>query len=196
MDGYTDEQLVRKYLDSHDERVLEELVRRTMPLVYSISRRYTGNGDTAADITQETFVKVWKHLKRFDDARNFRAWISTIAKRTALDWLKQKQATTFSALDAEASEGRFADTIADDARSFLDDIIAAQDGARVKSVLAQMAPAYATVIGLYTEQGLTFRQISERLHEPLNTVKSRYRRGIERLRELLSDSAPKPRRSS
>ena len=59
---FTDEQLVARYLKK-DEKALEELVKGYIPLIFSFVKRYTGNQDSASDITQEVFVKVWKNIK-------------------------------------------------------------------------------------------------------------------------------------
>lgn len=88
---HSDGELIGTYLRNHDESALTELVRRHMSSVFRYARRYTGNADIAADITQETFVKAWKHLKRFDCSRDFQAWLFTIAQRTAIDWLRTKR---------------------------------------------------------------------------------------------------------
>ena len=95
MDSFTDEQLTAKYLKK-DEKALEELVKRYLPLIFGFVKKYTGNQDNASDITQEVFVKVWKNIKSFDQTKSFRTWIFTIAKRTAFDHLKKRKTVSFS----------------------------------------------------------------------------------------------------
>ncbi|OGN01713.1 MAG: hypothetical protein A3I26_01675 [Candidatus Yanofskybacteria bacterium RIFCSPLOWO2_02_FULL_43_10] len=56
-----DEELVRQYKTTKDERVLEVLIKRYLQQIYGFARNYTGNEDNASDITQEVFVKVWKN---------------------------------------------------------------------------------------------------------------------------------------
>ncbi|MCX6813734.1 MAG: sigma-70 family RNA polymerase sigma factor [Candidatus Azambacteria bacterium] len=106
MKNFTDEQLVKNYFKG-DEKSLEELIRRYLPLIYNFSRRYAGDPDNAADITQEVFVKVWKNLKKFNTSKNFRVWLFTIAKNTALDWLKKKNALPFSLLKEYQKDEEF-----------------------------------------------------------------------------------------
>src|SRR3989338_5537868 len=106
MKNFTDEQLVKSYLKG-DEKALEELVRRYLPVIYNFSRKYTGDPDNASDIAQEVFVKVWKNLKKFDTSKNFKAWLFTVAKHTALDWLKKKNALPFSLLKEADEDGDF-----------------------------------------------------------------------------------------
>lgn len=180
MSTFTDEQLVRKYL-KRDEEALEELVKRYLPLIFSFVKRYTGNQDNASDITQEVFVKVWKNINSFDQSKFFRTWIFTIAKRTAIDELRKQKAIPFSVLQKEG----FEDFIVDESPSILDQIFLQQQSKELALALNKLPTNYNSVIKLYTNDGLNFREIASKLKEPLNTVKSRYRRGLALLKELL-----------
>ncbi len=182
MNSFTDEQLVGQYLEGKHEQALEELVRRYMPLIFGFTKRYTGNQSVAADITQEVFVKVWKNLTKFDRAKSFRTWIFTIAQRTAIDELKKKQALPFSALGGEED---FSESLIDTAPSVVDQIFAQQQYRELATAVAQLPKNYRSVVELYTQGELNFREISARLHEPLNTIKSRYRRAIALLKKLV-----------
>jgi len=190
MNSFTDEQLVRKYLKNKDELVLEELVRRYLSIIFGFVKRYTGNLDNASDITQEVFVKVWKNLKSFDSRKSmsrgrqsssFRTWIFTIAKRTAIDELRKQKALPFSTLQKSG----FEDFIIDESPSVLDQIFSLQQSQNLAVAIAKLPTNYRSVIRLYNHDGLNFREIASRLEEPLNTVKSRYRRGLALLRKLI-----------
>lgn len=179
---FTDEQLVGQYLKNKDDLALEELIRWYLPLIFGFVKRYTGNQDNASDITQETFVKVWKNIKSFDQSKNFRTWIFTIAKRTAIDELKKKKALPLSVID---KEGSILESLADESPSILARLSLEDDSQELVFAMAKLPPNYSSVIRLYHYQELNFREISETLKKPLNTVKSRYRRGISLLRQLL-----------
>lgn len=180
MNNLTDKQLVGKYLRK-DDQALEELVKRYLPLIFGFVKRYTGNQDNASDITQEVFVKVWKNLKGFDQSKSFRTWIFTIAKRTAIDELRRQKAIPFSALQEEG----FEDLIVDDSPSILDQIFAQQQSKELAVALNKLPANYNSVIKLYANDSLNFREIATKLKEPLNTVKSRYRRGLVLLKKIL-----------
>ncbi len=105
-----DRQLIYDYLKKGDEKSLEILIQRYLKPVYGFAYRYVGNVQEAEDIAQEVFVKVWKNLKKpalslskgFDPKKgNFKAWIFTIAKNTAFDFLKKKKSLQFSDLQKE-----------------------------------------------------------------------------------------------
>jgi len=176
MKKFTDEQLVKNYLKGN-EKSLEELVRRYLPLIYNFSRRYSGDSDNASDITQEVFVKVWKNLKKFDNSKNFRVWLFAIAKNTALDWLKKKDALPLSLIENTADSKQI---------SMVDVIYKKSLLSNLQLAIEKLPPKYSSIINLYHIKGLNFREIADFLKEPINTVKSRYRRGLISLRKKLS----------
>jgi RNA polymerase sigma factor (sigma-70 family) len=181
MNSLADEQLVNQYLVNKDEQFLEELVKRYLPLIFGFVKRYTGNEDNASDITQEVFVKVWKNIKSFDQIKSFKTWIFTIAKRTAIDELRKQKAIPFSVLQEEG----FENSIADESPSILDQIFSQQQSKELVLALAKLPVNYNSVINLRADDDLSFREIAVKLEEPLNTIKSRYRRGLALLKELL-----------
>jgi len=182
MASFTDEQLVGRYLNEQNERALEDLVRRYLPLIFSFVKKYTGNEGDASDIAQEVFVKVWKNIKSFDQNKSFRTWIFTIAKRTAIDELRKKNALPFSLL---REEGDFIESLGDESPSVLDQIFSQQQSQELAGAVAKLPTNYRSVIKLYSNDGLNFREIASKIKEPLNTVKSRYRRGLALLKKLL-----------
>lgn len=177
MKNLTDEQLVKNYLKG-DEKALEDIVRQYLPLIYNFSRRYSGDPDNASDISQEVFVKVWKNLKKFDASKNFKAWLFSIAKNTALDWFKKKR---------DLSLSDFADSIIDAKQlPITDEIYKKSLLNNVQLAIEKLPQKYGSIINLYHTKGLNFREIADFLKEPINTVKSRYRRGLISLKKKLS----------
>jgi len=178
----TDSELAGKYLKDSNEKVLEELIGRYLPLIFGYVKKYTGNPDNASDITQEVFVKVWQNLKRYDQAKSFRTWIFTIAKRTAIDWLKKKNALPFSMFE---KEGFNISELARDDSSVWDILLNGEASKEFSFALNHLPAGYGKIINLHVNHGFNFREISEFLKEPLNTIKSRYRRGILLLKEKI-----------
>jgi RNA polymerase sigma-70 factor (ECF subfamily) len=192
MNRPSDEQLVWLYIKRKDEHALEDLIKRYLPLIYAFARNYTGNRDNAADITQETFVKVWKNIKRFDKSKSFRTWIFTIAKHTAIDWLRKKNALPFSAIQDETKDDNFENSLADDSPLIIEQLMFQETSKKLSFALARLPGDYNAVVNLRINDDLNFREIAERLKKPLNTVKSHYRRGISLLKKiLLTDSHKK-----
>lgn len=187
MPEVTDEQLVAEYL-AGDEKALEILIARYLRPIYSFVYRYAGNGADAEDIAQEVFVKLWRHIKKFDQQKKFKTWLFSIAKNSALDFIKKKKTLTFSdfAWRDEAGKGNLLlDTLADEA--LLPPAILEQDEMKqtISLAVAKLAAKYRLIISLHYHSQLTFQEIADSLGEPIDTVKSRHRRALIHLRKLL-----------
>src|SRR3989344_5288766 len=90
-----DRELIADYFEG-DEKALEELFGRYFRQIYAFLYRYAGNAQDAEDIAQETFLKAWRNLKKFDVNKSFKTWLFAIGKNTAIDFLKKKRALVFS----------------------------------------------------------------------------------------------------
>lgn len=181
----TDTQLILESLAGKDAS-FAELVARHMGGVYKFAYRYVRDGADAEDIAQETFVRAWKHLSRFDTSKNLRTWLFTIAKNAALDMLKKKKPLAFSKITEVESE----------LESFLAPYVSSGELPEVTidqkflrgdldEALAKLPPAYRAVLALRYNEHLKFREIAATLGEPIDTVKSKHRRGLALLRNVL-----------
>ena len=182
----TDEQLVSEYNDTGDVGFLETLIERYSVPVYNFIYRYTGFDSHANDLAQDTFVKMWRNIKKFDSSKRFKTWIFQIAKNTALDWLKKKHPKTFSELEIITdSDEEYAFDVAD--TTPLPDELATKKELEkeVERALMKISPEFRAVISLHLFSELTFQEISDMTGEPLNTIKSRYRRGLSAIKEHL-----------
>ncbi len=196
MADYSDEQLVSRYLKG-EQKALEILIAKYLKPVYSFVFRYVGSAVEAEDIVQDVFSRVWKNIKKFNPKRSrffnrqerqeksFKSWLFSIAKNASLDFLKRKKTIPFSDFgDSEEGNG-IEDSLVDSA-PLASDIFEREDLADIlESALERLSPIYREVIILHHESGLTFQEIADVSNESLNTVKSRYRRGLINLRELL-----------
>lgn len=182
--NFSDEQLIAKYL-SGDEKSFEILIKRYLKPIYSFVYRYVGNVQDAEDITQDIFVKVWRHLKRFNRKKSFKTWIFSIAKNSAVDFIKKKKVLPFSEFDTDNGKNIITDTLADPSPSPYE-IIEHRDVARMlTSAVSKLSLKYRLILFLHYNNHLTFKEIAESLGEPLNTVKSRCRRAIFLLKKIL-----------
>ncbi len=196
MKEYSDTELVTKYLKG-DGASLEFLIKRYLKPIYSFVYKYVGNAQDVEDITQEVFVKMWRNLKRpilglssgFNpDKGSFKTWIFQIAKNTAIDFLKKKKAIPFSAFENEGGENMLAETLVDLAPLPQELLEKAGMAQMLNSVMEKLSPKYRVVFSLRYNDHLTFREIAESLGGSLNTVKSRHRRALILLKNLLSES--------
>jgi len=179
----TDEQLIERYLQG-DEPALEALISRYLKPIYGFVHRCLAGSPEAADIAQETFIKAWRSLRRFDQTKKFKPWLYRIARNASLDHLKKNKIIPFAALEDDHGM-QPGETIPDD-RPLPDEIFEDSLSAQaVGSALGELAHEQRAVLVLRAESGLTFEEMSETLNEPLNTVKSRYRRALQALKKKL-----------
>lgn len=185
--GANDKELISQYLKG-DEKSLEILIKQYLKPIYSFVYRFVGNGSDAEDITQEVFVRMWRNIKKFDQSRSFKTWIFSIAKNASIDFLRKKKILPFSAFENERGDNVIIDTLVD--KSPLPNAIFERLDitSLLNSAIEKLSLKYSTVIFLYYNNHLTFREIAEALNESLNTIKSRHRRAIIILKKLLGES--------
>ena len=172
----SDEQLVGDYLKG-DEKSLEILIKRYLGPIYGFVFRFVGNREDAEEIAQEVFVKVWRNLKKFNQSKSFKTWIFSIAKNTAVDFLRKRRIQFFSETEIE--------TVADPMPLPQELLEKAEAAKLLESALNKLELKYRMVLYLYYNDHFNFREIAEILGEPLNTIKSRHRRALIILKKLL-----------
>lgn len=181
----TDEQLISDYLEGN-ENALAILIDRYLGDAYTFAVRLTANTQAAEDITQESFTKAWKNMRKFVPGNSFRGWLFSIVRNTAIDLLRKKKDVPFSAFETTAEgENVLLATLADTG-PLPDELLArAEDARYLEMLLGQINPEYREVLTLRHTSNMTFDEIGKVLHRPLHTVKSQYRRGLVALRRLL-----------
>lgn len=181
MQNRSDIELIAAYFKGDNES-LEILIKRYLKPIYGFAYRYVGNKQDAEDITQKIFIKVWRHLKKFNRNKSFKTWIFAVAKNTAIDFLKKKKTAPFS------EENKFIETLTDPA-PLPQELLEKADLAQMLSLAAEkLSPQYRKVLSLRYNDYFNFREIAESLGEPLNTVKSWHRRAMIALRNLMQET--------
>ena len=167
-----------------NQEAFARLYEQTSSLLYTLVLRIVRNPGDAADLLQEVYLEAWRKASNYDPARGApMAWLVTLARSRAIDWVR-----------ALASRGRdvtasLDDTPASDLVSrdmdALDISAANERHALVQASLKALPPVQQQVIELAFYQGLTHVEISERLHVPLGTIKTRIRLAMDKLRDGL-----------
>lgn len=189
--NYTDEELVRESL-SGDQSAYEHLMQRSLKPVFNFVYLYTRSTEETEDIVQDTFFKAWKHLRSFKSGKKWKSWILTIARNTALDFLKKRRLTPFSTLD-EPDEGlTFSETVEDTELRAPELFERAEHAQLLAIALEKLRPEFQTVIMLHYHQELTFEDIALIMGSSMNTVKSWHRRALHALKDSLHMHRNKP----
>ena len=182
----SDEKLIAEYLEG-DESPLEILVERYAGYVFNFIHKYVRDINSAQDLTQEVFIKVWKNIRKFDPDRNFKVWIFQIARNTVFDFLRKRKEINFSQFEKEDEIYDIADS--DPLPSEIFDRKNIRE--KVQEATQALSEKYQEVITLYYQNQLNFREIAEVTGEPIDTIKSRHRRAIALLKRSLSKNEPK-----
>jgi RNA polymerase sigma factor (sigma-70 family) len=161
----------------------EQVVRDHSARVYRLAYRLSGNQQDAEDLTQETFVRVFRSLADFSPG-TFEGWLHRITTNLFLDMVRRRQRIRFDALPedterlpgaAPSPEQVYADTHLDP---------------QVQAALDALSPEFRVAVVLCDIEGLTYEEIAATLGIKLGTVRSRIHRGRVQLRETLAHLAP------
>jgi RNA polymerase sigma-70 factor (ECF subfamily) len=172
---------------SGDGDAAARLYDRHARALYSLILRIVGDEGDAEDVMQEVFAQAWRQASRYDPSRGVvAAWLLMMARTRAIDRLRARQARP--SVDGLGDE-RLADVPAG-LRDAAADMIDAEQASRVRHALQGLPLLQRLAIELAYYEGLTQREIAERLEEPLGTVKTRMRTGLLKLREALTEGQP------
>lgn len=178
-----------------DEAALEPLYDRYGKLIYSLAMRVVRDTAAAEEVVQEVFVRLWRSAASFDPARgHVHAWLMRITHNLALNEVRRRQSRPVAAAsdDWESSSATLVDQ--DAARDPTHMATLNERAALVRAALMELPSAQRQAIALAFFGGLSQAEVAAATGDPLGTVKSRIRVGMQRLRESLIarglDSSP------
>jgi len=182
MENKDDIELISKYLLG-EEDAFKDIIQKYYKLIFRFLFNYLGGSFESADLTQEVFLKVWKNIKKYDKKYSFKTWIFTIARNTAIDFLRKKRELVFSDFENEDGTVIFEDVISDD-ELLPDEIFFNEENTKkLKKELEKLPLKYKEVILLKYQEEMNFEEISVVLKRPVETVKSQHRRALILLRK-------------
>jgi RNA polymerase sigma-70 factor (ECF subfamily) len=168
------------------EEAFRELVERFERPVFSLVLRIVRRPELAEELAQESFVKAWRALDRFDPGRRFSSWLFKIAHNAALDALRRRGEPELS-LDAPMGESEEprplpADPAAEDPLARATSRAA---GRALGAALAGLRAEYREILTLRFGEGLSYEEIAEVTGAPLGTVKVHLHRARRELAERM-----------
>jgi RNA polymerase sigma-70 factor (ECF subfamily) len=179
----SDPELVRLCL-AGNEKAYRELIERYKRQVFSLAMRMVRSREDAEDLTQETFVRMFKALDRYEPDRPFPAWLFTIAARLSIDQLRRRRLKTTPLFRSEPGESEeHVVELADPGLGPAELAEHAEEERNAETLIGSLPEHYRIVVVMRHQQGLSYDEISEALRIPLGTVKAR----IHRARALLKD---------
>lgn len=169
-----------------DRAAFEELVQLYKDKIYHLAYRMLGNKQEAEDAVQETFLRVFLNLARYDEAQKFSTWIFRIGTNLCIDRLRKKRPNY--SLDAELPEGEGGDwysMLASEDPSPEDQLVLSETQSQIRQAIDVMPDKYKSVVVLRYLQDMSLQEIGDVLDMPVTTVKTRVHRGREFLRKQL-----------
>jgi RNA polymerase sigma-70 factor (ECF subfamily) len=175
-----------------DPTAMEQLILKYQNRIYNVILKICANPDDAAELTQDTFVKIIENIGRFERRSSFYTWAFRIGVNLTLNYCQRNAKHGFSSLDADDREHSQQGTA--QLKKFLSDnsspdpAMVAQNkelGEIVVETLMKLDDAQRTVVVLRDIEGMNYAEIANVLGVELGTVKSRLSRARSNLRQLL-----------
>ncbi|MFN6550258.1 RNA polymerase sigma factor SigE [Mycolicibacterium septicum] len=167
----------------------DELVRQHADRVYRLAYRLSGNQHDAEDLTQETFIRVFRSVQNYQPG-TFEGWLHRITTNLFLDMVRRRGRIRMEALpedyDRVPADDPNPEQIYHDSRL----------GADLQAALDSLAPEFRAAVVLCDIEGLSYEEIGATLGVKLGTVRSRIHRGRQALREYLAKNSPETAKSA
>lgn len=164
------------------EDTFEELVRRYQRPIAAYVYRMVGDYDTALDLTQEVFIKVYSSLARYRSEFKFSTWIYKIAHNASVDYLR-RSSTREQAITSEVDGEEREMPVLSRKLSPEQEYAVEERRAEIECVVRQLPAVYRELIILRHQHDLSYDEIAEVTSLPLGTVKNRLFRAREMMRQ-------------
>ena len=178
----TDNKIIRnqiKLAKEKNQNAFSYLLNTFWYDVYNFQLKRNKNESTAEDITIESFTKAFEKINTYNDKYIFKTWLITISKNLHIDKLR-KNKNNFNL--AETNEFK---ELKENSPSPEDDLINEQKLKSLKNKISQLKPSYKKVIELKYFNELSYKEISQKLNQPINNVKVRVMRAKRILAEII-----------
>jgi RNA polymerase sigma-70 factor (ECF subfamily) len=164
-----------------DAQAFAELVDQYKTMVVNLAARMTGNPDSAEDVAQEVFLRVWKGLPSFRGECKLSTWIYRIALNHCIAEGKTARGKAQHVSVDEPGIDRTAH-VTDSDNPYADEVVLKE---RMSMLIAQMPDKYRAAVSMYYLKELSYLEIADVMRVPIGTVKSYLFRGKAWLRERL-----------
>jgi RNA polymerase sigma-70 factor (ECF subfamily) len=160
------------------------LVERYQRRVVGVALAVVHNQDDAIELAQETFIRAFENLSKFESRSSFSTWLYRIAANLAIDfWRREGRHLVLHGEDADNEISRLPSAHGDSFK----EVSRSELSERLKKALEQLTPEHRAVILLREVEGLSYDEISDVLQCPRGTVMSRLHYAREHLRGILKD---------
>ena len=183
-----DSEVVQRFLNG-EQRAFGELVDRYDTRLVNFVYRTVGDREKAQDLVQETFIRVYRHLHRFDQSKKFSTWIYTIASNLAKNELRNRSRNPLILFQAIKKnwEADHRPLEFEDSTYSPDELFRKRDlREKVELAVAELPEHHRVVFVLRELEGKSYDEISEITGVTLGTVKSRLNRARNRFAQIIA----------
>jgi RNA polymerase sigma-70 factor (ECF subfamily) len=175
-----------------DTGAFDRLVGKYEGRIYNLILKMCSNPDTAAELTQDTFVKIIENIEDFESRSSFYTWAFRIAVNLTLNYRKRKATVGFTSMDApaaafdEQAKGALSAVLLDDKTPTPADVAENRELCElVQQAIGKLDDDQRAIVVLRDIEGMDYAQIADVLAIELGTVKSRLARARSALRQIL-----------
>ena len=174
----SDEELMVRLMEG-DAAAFDEIYARYAPRIQTFVYRFIGNRESAEDLTQEIFLKVYRNPRAFDPRKRFLTWIFAVARNACIDHLRLKKLPVVSFGGGE-DESWTPQIESPRAGSPEEEALGRELEGRMQDVLATLSKKLRDVFVLCAIQGLSYEEAAEVVGCPVKTISSRLSRARDR----------------
>jgi RNA polymerase sigma factor (sigma-70 family) len=172
----TDNELVIACLEGNQE-AYSELITRYKRLIYSVAYKFSRDSDEVNDLAQEAFIKIYRSLSRYDSQYKFSTWSVKVATNICLDHVRRKRLNSVSLDEIENFTGKN--------NSPEEYYLRKEKSQALKNAIAGLPEIYRVPIIMYHQNGMSYKEIAEKLGKPMSIIKNRIFRARNTLKESL-----------
>jgi RNA polymerase sigma-70 factor (ECF subfamily) len=167
-----------------DQQAFAALYRESSAKLFGVAVRILRRNDWAEDVLQESYINIWNHAADYTTGKSAPlTWMTSIVRNRSLDWLRRPQ------LESGGEEYEIAvEMWADGSDGPLEQVSAAADAAALARCLRTLDQSQRQSIALAFYHGLSHSELAAHLKQPLGTVKTWVRRGMDKLKICLGEA--------
>lgn len=182
--GPTDDALITA-AQRGDQAAFSEIVRRYQRAVYRVAYALTRNASDADDLAQETFVRAWGAIGRFEIGQPLYPWLARIGTNLAFSLFRTRKRRPETPLEPLLEAGKQWGVEDDPAEH----AVRSEHDAKLRECFAALAPEHQAVLALRVIQDLSYDEIARALNVPAGTVMSRLSRARAELKKRMQQGS-------
>ena len=167
-----------------DRAAFSQLFEKFKGPIMSYQKSWVQDSNTAEELCQETFLKVYRARESWTPQAKFSTWLWTIARHTALDHLrKKKEVLVFDSSDGDTSAPSVWETLESPLSNAETLLIESLEEQRIQNCMASLSLSEREILGLRIFSELSYEEIAQQLGAPIGTVKTMIYRAKQKLME-------------